>query len=99
MKDIIELRRVWPYLKNYKGQFFMGIAMILLIVITGGLEPFILGFAITEIGNNIVDIVQGVPGATMNYPYIIRIMLIYGARGLLNMVGRYFTTYFISGVV
>ena len=77
----------------------MGIAMILLIVITGGLEPFILGFAITEIGNNIVDIVQGVPGATMNYPYIIRIMLIYGARGLLNMVGRYFTTYFISGVV
>lgn len=99
MKDIIELRRVWPYIKKYKAQFFMGIAMILLVVITMGLEPFVLGFAITEIGENIVDIVQGVPGARMNYPYIIRIMALYGIRGLLNMVGRYFTTYFITGVV
>jgi ATP-binding cassette subfamily B multidrug efflux pump len=99
MKDIIELRRVWPYIKKYKGQFFIGIAMILLVVITSGLEPFILGFAITEIGENVVDIVQGVPGASMNYPYIFRVMVIYGIRGALNMVGRYFSTFFISGVV
>lgn len=99
MKDIIELRRVWPYIKKYKGQFFIGIAMILLVVITSGLEPFILGFAITEIGENVVDIVQGVPGAGMNYPYIFRVMVIYGIRGALNMVGRYFSTFFISGVV
>ncbi|MEY8292725.1 ABC transporter ATP-binding protein [Carnobacteriaceae bacterium 52-44] len=99
MKDIIELRRVWPYIKKYKGQFFIGIAMILLVVITSGLEPFILGFAITEIGENVVDIVQGVPGASMNYPYIFRVMIIYGIRGALNMVGRYFSTFFISGVV
>lgn len=99
MKDIIELRRVWPYIKKYKGQFFIGIAMILLVVITSGLEPFILGFAITEIGENVVDIVQGVPGASMNYPYIFRVMIIYGIRGALNMVGRYFSAFFISGVV
>ena len=99
MKDIIELRRVWPYIKKYKGQFFIGIAMILLVVITSGLEPFILGFAITEIGENVVDIVQGVPGASMNYPYIFRVMVIYGIRGALNMVGRYFSAFFISGVV
>ena len=99
MKDIIELRRVWPYIKKYKGQFFIGIAMILLVVITAGLEPFILGLAITEIGENIVDIVQGVPGASMNYSYIFKIMLIYGLRGALNMLGRYFSTFFISGVV
>lgn len=99
MKDIIELRRVWPYIKKYKGQFFIGIAMILLVVITSGLEPFILGFAITEIGENVVDIVQGVSGASMNYPYIFRVMIIYGIRGALNMVGRYFSTFFISGVV
>jgi ATP-binding cassette subfamily B multidrug efflux pump len=99
MRDIIELRRVWPYLRNYKGQFFMGILMILLAVITLALEPFILGLAITEIGENVVDIAQGVPGAQMNYPYIFRIMVIYGIRGALNMVGRFFSTYFLSGVV
>src|SRR5699024_7221031 len=69
------------------------------VVITSGLEPFILGFAITEIGENVVDIVQGVPGASMNYPYIFRVMVIYGIRGALNMVGRYFSAFFISGVV
>src|SRR5699024_5281426 len=82
-----------------KGQFFIGIAMILLVVITAGLEPFILGLAITEIGENIVDIVQVVPGSRMNYSYIFKIMLIYGFRGVLNMLGRYYSTFFISGVV
>ncbi len=99
MKDIIELRRVWKYIREYKGQFFVGILMIFLVAITAALEPFVLGFAITEIGNNAADILQGVPGASINYPYIIRVMIIYGIRALLNMVGRYFSTYFISGVV
>lgn len=99
MRDIIELRRVWPYIKNYKGQFTIGILMILLAVVTAALEPFVLGIAITEIGNNVVDIVQGVPGAGINYPFILRIMVIYGIRAALNMVGRYFSTFFISGVV
>lgn len=58
MKDIIELRRIWPYLKKYSGQFFLGILMIILVAVTAGLEPFILGLAITEIGKNVVDIVK-----------------------------------------
>lgn len=99
MKDIIELRRMWPYVKQYKGQFFAGIFMIILVVVTSGLEPFILGLAITEIGENVVDMVQGVPGAGINFPFIFRIMIIYGIRGLFNMLGRYFTTYLIAGVV
>ena len=99
MRDVIELRRVWPYLKKYKGQFFIGMLMILLAVVTSALEPFILGLAITEIGENVKDIIQGVPGAGMNYPNIFRIMFIYGIRAILNMIGRFFSTYFISGVV
>lgn len=99
MKDIIELRRIWPYLSQYKGQFFIGLAMILLAVITSALEPFVLGLAITEIGMNVRDIIQGVPGATINYSYITRIMIIYGIRAIFNMIGRFFSTYYISGVV
>lgn len=99
MKDIIELRRVWPYVKKYSGQFFLGILMIILVAITAGLEPFVLGLAITEIGSNVVDMVNKVPGAGINYSYIYRVMLFYGIRGLFNMFGRYFSTFFISGVV
>ena len=99
MKDIIELRRVWPYLKKYKGQFIIGIIMIVLVAITAGLEPFILGLAITEIGNNVVDMANNVPGAGINFSYVYRVMLFYGIRALINMLGRYFSTYFVSGVV
>lgn len=99
MKDIIELRRVWPYVRPYRGQFLWGMLMVLIVAITAALEPFVLGLAITEIGNNVVDMVQGVPGAGLNYPYITQIMVIYGIRGILNMVGRYFSTFFITGVV
>lgn len=99
MKDIIELRRVWPYIKRYKGQFFGGIVMIILVAVTSALEPFILGFAITEIGNNVVDMMRDVPGAGINFPFITNVMILYGIRALFNMVGRYFSTYFISSVV
>lgn len=99
MKDIIELRRVWPYLKKYLGEFIVGILMIVLVAVTAGLEPFVLGLAITEIGNNVVDIVNEVPGAGVNFTYIYRVMFFYGFRGLINMVSRYFSTYFVSGVV
>lgn len=99
MKDIIELRRIWPYIKHYKGQFSMGCVMILLVALTSALEPFILGLAITELGANIIDMAQGVPGAEINFSFIFKIMLIYGVRGGLNMIGRYFSTFFISGVV
>ncbi|MDN6161291.1 MAG: ABC transporter ATP-binding protein/permease [Atopostipes sp.] len=99
MKDIIELKRVWPYIKKYQGQFALGIFMIVLVAITAGLEPFVLGLAITEIGENVVDMVNGVPGAGINFTYIYRVMLFYGIRGLINMFGRYFSTYFVSGVV
>ena len=99
MKDIIELRRVWPYIKRYKGQFFGGIVMIILVAVTSALEPFILGFAITEIGNNVVDMMRDVPGAGINFPFITNVMILYGIRALFNMIGRYFSTYFISSVV
>lgn len=99
MKDIIELRRAWPYIKKYKGQFFGGIVMIILVAVTSALEPFILGFAITEIGNNVVDMMRDVPGAGINFPFITNVMILYGIRALFNMIGRYFSTYFISSVV
>lgn len=99
MKDIIELRRVWPYVKKYRGQFIAGVLMIILVAITAALEPFILGLAITEIGLNVVDMVNEVPGAGINFSYVYQVMFWYGFRGLLNMFGRYFSTFFISGVV
>lgn len=73
--------------------------MIVLVAITAGLEPFILGLAITEIGNNVVDMANNVPGAGINFSYVYRVMLFYGIRALINMLGRYFSTYFVSGVV
>lgn len=99
MKDIIELRRVWPYVKKYRGQFILGVLMIILVAVTAALEPFILGLAITEIGLNVVDMVNKVPGAGINFSYVYRVMFFYAFRGLLNMFGRYFSTFFVSGVV
>lgn len=99
MKDIIELRRVWPYVKKYRGQFLMGVLMIILVAITAALEPFVLGLAITEIGSNVLDMANQVPGAGVNFSYIYRVMFFYGVRGLINMFARYFSTFFVSGVV
>lgn len=99
MNDIKKLLRVWPYLRPYRKEFIMSVILILLVVITSSLEPFILGLAITEISLNVADMITGVEGARINIEYVIQIMMIYLARGLINGASRYFSAFFVNEVV
>ncbi|GAA5348017.1 ABC transporter ATP-binding protein [Streptococcus uberis] len=63
------------------------------------LEPFVLGLAITEIGNNLIAIAKGVEGASMNYSYIAAILALYFVRALFFEIGSFGANYFMTKVV
>ena len=99
MKGLKQIARLWVYLKNYKGQFFLSIFGTVVSSIANALEPFIIGLAITEITRNFADMLRGVESAGMNYPYLTQILILYFVRGMFFHGGQYLAQYTLTNVV
>ena len=81
-KKVSQLFQLWTYIRPYKLHFFAAIFLTVVMSILNVAEPYILGLAITEIGNNVADMLRNETNAGINYPFIYRIMLIYFLRAL-----------------
>lgn len=100
MKNSIEaLKRLYTYIKPFKGYLIAGIIMIIITAGTNALVPVIIGLAVTEIGNGVADILKGVPDATINYGYITEIIIIFLIIGLITQITQYFSISFMTNVV
>lgn len=91
--------RIWQYLKVYKFQFFGAITATIIMTLSSVLEPFVIGLAITELSNNVLDIIAGTPGAGINYEYLMMIMIIYFIRGLFYHGSQYLGQFWLTNVV
>ncbi|MER2132172.1 MAG: ABC transporter ATP-binding protein, partial [Carnobacterium inhibens] len=97
MKDSI--RRIWQYIKPYKVGFFSAIALTIVCMIVNALQPFIIGLAMTELGKNVADMLNGTPGATVNFPYIFNIVVIILGIAAIYQVTLYLSSYIMTNVV
>lgn len=86
-------------MQPYRGHFISAIILQFFGAILGTLNPFIIGFAITELGENVKDMAAGVIGAGVNYDYILKIVIILILSSLLRQVGMYLGSYLLSGGV
>lgn len=93
------LGNLWRYIKPYKGQFFLAMFATVWMNIAGVLEPIVLGLAITELTSNVVDLMNQVPGAGINYDYVGYIALLYFIRGCFFWSGQYLGQYWLTNVV
>ena len=66
MKNTSSFARLWSYLKVYKFAVAFAIFLKILSVVMSVVEPFVLGLAITELTNNLLDMAKGVAGAQIN---------------------------------
>lgn len=102
-KDNISLwksfARIWPFLRDYKARIFGALFLVVLQVLANVLEPFIFGLIITEITANVIEIIQGVPGAGLNYSYIYTLLIIYFIRGVIGQVSTFGSTYLMTEAV
>lgn len=99
MKSRHVFMRLWFYLKPYKMSILLAFFLKVLSVVMSVLEPFVLGLAITEIGNNLIAIAKGVEGVSMNYSYIAAILALYFVRALFFEIGSFGANYFMTKVV
>ena len=99
MKTQSSLARLWSYLKAYRFSVFFAVFLKVLSVVMSVLEPFVLGLAITELTKNILDMANGLAGASINTGYIGTVLIIYLFRGLLYELGSYYSNYFMTNAV
>lgn len=91
--------RLWSYLKVYKLSVILAIFLKVVSIVMSVLEPFVLGLAITELTRNVLDIVKGVEGASINTTYVSGVMALYLLRGLFYEIGSYYSNYFMTNAV
>ncbi|MCZ0716723.1 ABC transporter ATP-binding protein [Aerococcus kribbianus] len=99
MKLTDVLQRLWSYLRVYRGQFILSILATIVQTFAQAIEPVILGLAITELSANVLDIVNGVPGAGINYSYIAWVCVLYFIRGMGFHGGQFIGQYALTNVV
>ena len=99
MKTQSSLARLWSYLKAYRFSVFFAVFLKVLSVVMSVLEPFVLGLAITELTKNLLDMANGLSGASINTGYIGTVLIIYLFRGLLYELGSYYSNYFMTNAV
>ena len=93
------MKRIWIYMRPYKIQFIISILSTIIMTAASAIEPVVLGLAITELGHNVADIIQKVPGAQINYHYIAWVCLLYFIRGMFFHTSQFIGQYCLTNVV
>ena len=99
MKNTSSFARLWSYLKVYKFAVAFAIFLKILSVVMSGVEPFVLGLAITELTKNLLDMAKGVAGAQINVSYVGWVMVLYFVRAIFYEIGSYYSNYFMTNAV
>ena len=99
MKNTSSFARLWSYLKVYKFAVAFAIFLKILSVIMSVVEPFVLGLAITELTNNLLDMAKGVSGAQINVSYVGWVMVLYFVRAIFYEISSYYSNYFMTNAV
>lgn len=99
MKNTSSFARLWSYLKVYKFAVAFAIFLKILSVVMSVVEPFVLGLAITELTNNLLDMAKGVAGAQINVSYVGWVMILYFVRAIIYEIGSYYSNYFMTNAV
>ncbi|HSU79814.1 MAG TPA: ABC transporter ATP-binding protein [Candidatus Angelobacter sp.] len=92
------LKRLLAYLKPHRFQLMWVVVMAILSTAFSIVSPKILGFATTKIFEGSMMKLRGVPGAHIDFAYILNILLILLGLYVMSAIFGYFQQYIMAGV-
>lgn len=69
-------KNISPYVKPYKVGFITSILFIIGAAIISATSPKVEGLIITQLTKDVIEIAKGIPGVTVNFSYITKILII-----------------------
>lgn len=73
-------KSIWPFFKPYRFKLWASIFCVVVSVIMNVLEPFVLGIAITELTQNVLDMSRGPGSRGELFLYFLDLGLIFHPR-------------------
>lgn len=83
----------------YKFRYIIPVLLTIVGSILGSMNPFIIGLAITELADNVMDIANKVPGAQINLQYIFYVGILLVISNIVRQAMTYSGSYIITGAI
>ncbi len=97
MKNIKDtIRKISPFIRPYKSYFIIAIVLIVLATVGNALAPFVEGLIITQLTNDSFDLIKGIAGASVNFEYVIKVLILLGIVYTVNAGATYGASYLLT---
>lgn len=93
------INQITPFVKPYRVGFFGAILLIIAAAVFNAVSPKIEGLITTQLKNDYINIIKGVVGASVNFNYIIRILIILAIIYLMSAGTSYLASYLLTNAI
>ena len=93
------IRKITPFVKSYKAGFISAIVLIILAAVFTALAPAVEGLIITRLTNDSFEIIKGTIGATVNFNYIIKILVLLLCVYVGNVIATYGASFLLTNSI
>lgn len=69
------VKKITPFVKPYKVPFIGGVLLVIVAAIFTSISPIIEGLVLTQLKTDSINIMNKIPGASVNFNYIIRVLI------------------------
>ena len=100
MKKITDsIKKITPFIKPYKMGFLLAILLIIVAAVFTALAPKTEGLIITQLTNDSFDLIKGVEGASVNFKYITRVLILLLCVYLGNVLATYGASFLLTNAI
>ena len=100
MKKITDsIKKITPFIKPYKMGFLLAILLIIDAAVFTAHAPKTEGLIITQLTNDSFDLIRGVEGASVNFSYIIRVLILLLFVYLGNVLATYGASFLLTNSI
>ena len=97
IKDSV--KKITPFVKPYKFGFLTAILLIVIAAVFSASAPRTEGLVITQLTNDSFDLIKGVNGASVNFKYITKILIVLLGVYLGNVLATYGASFLLTNAI
>ncbi|OOM14525.1 ABC transporter ATP-binding protein [Clostridium saccharobutylicum] len=100
MKKFTEnIKKIAPFVKPYKTPFIGGVLLVIVAAIFTSISPVIEGLVLTQLKTDSINIMNKIPGAAVNFNYIIRVLIALVIIYILSAGSTYTASFLLTNAI
>lgn len=95
----VTIKKLIPFLRPYLIPFLGAILFIITAAVINAITPRTEGLIITQLTNDAFSIAKGIEGASVNFGYIIKILIVLGILYLVSTLSTYAASFYLTNAI